>query len=144
MRQVQKGFTLIELMIVVAIVGILAAVAIPAYSDYTSRAKVTDGLSLAAGAKTAVTENFLSNVTNRQSGLNISSGANTINGATSDNVTSVAVDATDGDITITYTTAVDSTAARTIILEPTASNGAVSWTCTGGDMPDNLRPANCR
>ena len=58
MRQVQKGFTLIELMIVVAIVGILAAVAIPAYSDYTTRAKVTDGFSLAAGAKTYVSENF--------------------------------------------------------------------------------------
>ena len=129
MRQVQKGFTLIELMIVVAIVGILAAVAIPAYSDYTSRAKVTDGLSLAAGAKTAVTENFLSNVANRQSGLNISSGANTINGATSDNVTSVAVDATDGDITITYTTAVDSTAVDgTIVL--TLKQRQLQWTCT--------------
>ena len=53
----QKGFTLIELMIVVAIIGILAAVAIPAYQDYTKRAKVSEGISLAAAAKTTVVEN---------------------------------------------------------------------------------------
>ena len=60
MKQMQKGFTLIELMIVVAIIGILAAVALPAYQDYTIRAKVTEGLSLAASAKTAVVETFSS------------------------------------------------------------------------------------
>ena len=56
-RSIQKGFTLIELMIVVAIIGILAAVALPAYQDYTVRAKVTEGLSLASSAKLAVAEN---------------------------------------------------------------------------------------
>src|ERR1700716_3656331 len=63
MKAVQKGFTLIELMIVVAIIGILAAIAIPAYQDYTIRAQVTEGLNLAAPVKTAIAEHYANNGT---------------------------------------------------------------------------------
>jgi type IV pilus assembly protein PilA len=96
MKRVQQGFTLIELMIVVAIIGILAAVALPAYQDYTVRARVTEGLSLASAAKTAVAENAAS-ATAFDLGWN--PPTSTLN------VTSVAIAAATGQITITYTTA---------------------------------------
>ena len=89
----QKGFTLIELMIVVAIIGILAAVAIPAYQDYTKRAKVSEGISLAAAAKTAVVEN--------SSSAAIYSLGYQAPSATA-NVKSIGIDDTSGLITITY------------------------------------------
>ena len=132
----QKGFTLIELMIVVAIIGILAAVAIPAYQDYTIRARVSEGLNLAAAAKTAVAETFASQgaVANQAA-----TGYLTPNATT--NVTSIAIAAA-GVTTITYTAAAGG---GTIILTPTLAAGQpVTWTCTGGTLDDRYRPANCR
>ncbi|MBU1359070.1 MAG: pilin [Gammaproteobacteria bacterium] len=127
-RNVQKGFTLIELMIVVAIIGILAAVALPAYQDYTVRAKVTEGLSLAGSAKTAVAENA-ANAAPFASGW-------TAPGATK-NVASVAIAASTGAITITYASTIDS--GGTLVLSPvdgtTASGTALSGTSTASTVP---------
>jgi type IV pilus assembly protein PilA len=141
-KVVQKGFTLIELMIVVAIVGILAAIAIPAYQDYVIRARVTEGLSLASGAKTTVSENAAT-----ASALDLGYTAPTATTA----VGSVAVNAANGVITVTYTAAAGN---GTMILTPT-SNGAalvsgtppassITWDCKGGTLVAKYRPANCR
>ena len=150
MRQVQKGFTLIELMIVVAIVGILAAVAIPAYSDYTSRAKVTEGLGLAAAAKTVVTENAQFGTTAANGGL--ASGFNAPDAT--DNISSIGIASATGVITVTYTTSVAPAGSNTMVLTPqvngagltngTPADDNITWTCDAGTLADNLLPSNCR
>ncbi len=136
MRQ-QKGFTLIELMIVVAIIGILAAVAIPAYQDYTIRARVTEGLNLASSAKLAVSETAISNnaLPATQAATGYTSPAATAN------VSSIAIGA-NGLITVTYTAAAGG---GTIIMTPALqANGDVTWNCTGGTLLAKYRPASCR
>ena len=125
--QMQKGFTLIELMIVVAIIGILAAVALPAYQDYTKRSHVSEGLALAGGSKTAVTEYYSSNgvwpTGNGSAGI---APAASIKGNA---VRSVAVTQS-GKITVTFNTKVDT--GKTLELQGTNANGSI--TCLrGGD-----------
>ncbi len=134
MKSMQKGFTLIELMIVIAIIGILAAIAIPAYQDYTIRAQVTEGMNLASAAKTAIAESYTSN--------NVWPADNTAAGidATPTNiagkyVTSVTVTA--GVITVVYgNNANAKIAAGTITLTPwTSPNNDISWQCDAHTMP---------
>jgi type IV pilus assembly protein PilA len=146
MKTMQKGFTLIELMIVVAIIGILAAVAIPAYQDYTIRTKVSEGLSLASGAKTTVAETRLS-LGRWLTGTNSSYGLALPGSITGNNVASISVTANTGLITIWYNndTAINNMA---LTLNPTVTPGGIKWTCTTAisttTVPNKYRPANCR
>ncbi len=156
--KVQKGFTLIELMIVVAIIGILAAVAIPAYQDYTVRAKVTEGLSLAGGVKATVSENAANGVA-----LDAATpGQNGVPAISTASVASIVAANGNGEITITYT---GTAGGGTLVLAPRDGNGGAAltsgtiptnpivWNCnsagsskagTNGTLQDKYAPANCR
>ena len=139
MKKVQKGFTLIELMIVIAIIGILAAVAIPAYQDYVVRTRVSEGVNLAAGAKTGVSEFVLTNAEFPQN--NTSAGVSAPTDITGNNVQSI--DVTGSTITITYT-GDDNIAGDTITLTAATTAGSVQWTCAAGTIDAQYLPASCR
>ncbi len=141
MKKTQQGFTLIELMIVVAIIGILAAIAIPAYQDYTIRAKVSEGLNLASGAKAAVTEYYQDKGSfpsdNATAGL---PAATDIKG---NNVSKVEV-GQNGVITITYSGGGTNLNGKTVTLTPAVNNGSISWTCAAGTLAAKYLPSSCR
>jgi len=138
MRSVQKGFTLIELMIVVAIIGILAAIALPAYQDYTKRTHVAEGLTLAGGAKASVTEFYSSQ--GHFPPNNDSAGLATASAIKGNAVTSVTV--TSGVIEIVYNDKVASGAK--LQLSPITGAGGIQWSCKNGNLAAKYRPSNCR
>jgi type IV pilus assembly protein PilA len=145
----QQGFTLIELMIVVAIIGILAAIAIPAYQDYTIRAQVSEGISLASGAKTAIAEYYQNNgdmpADNTVAGIEAPA---TIFGKYVNNVTVARVDADNATITVTFArdanqNLIDNQGAG-LVLTGTGAAGSVNWQCLDSAIPDKWLPSACR
>jgi len=160
MKKMQKGFTLIELMIVVAIIAILAAIALPAYQDYTIRSQAAEGLSLAAAPKTAIAESFVNRgawpADREEAGLSA-----TATDTTGQYVASVEV--TDGEIIVTYGgNANTKIAGDTLVFTPyETTDGGVAWQCssatpgpvpagtvatgpTAGTLEAKYAPAQCR
>lgn len=138
MKSIQQGFTLIELMIVVAIIGILAAVALPAYQDYTIRARTSELILAASGAKTSVTENcqLINSCGIGSTAAAVISGQIGSAGFIED--TSVS---NSGAITVNGTSTVG-TSALSIVLTPSWNGSTAVWSCTG--LPAKYMPATCR
>ena len=142
-KNVQKGFTLIELMIAVAIVGILSAVALPAYQDYTIRSQVTEGISLASGAKSGIVEYHSNKGKLPETGAEVD-----FDGASGKYVASVAIGA-DGIITATFggdeaNEKITVENKNTIELTPTVTDeGNIKWGCSG-TVEAKYLPASCK
>jgi len=142
-NKAQQGFTLIELMIVIAIVGILAAIALPAYQDYTVRAKMAEPLALLAEAKTTVTEYFVANgvVPTNSDEAGIRTAPDT------DIVKSLEITISGGDPLLTITmqsTIVPGNTTANFVLSGSSKSGTIQWKCKKGNMETKYLPANCR
>lgn len=146
MRKQEQGFTLIELMIVVAIIAILAAIAIPLYLNYTNRAKLSEAINMMSPAKTAVAAYYSAN--GNMPSNNASAGLSAATSYTGKAVASVAVSA-GGLITATTTSGANSNLpttaqGKTILLSPVTNAGSLEWICREGTTPPSYLPANCR
>ena len=153
----QKGFTLIELMIVVAIIGILAAIAIPAYQNYIARAQVTDALSLASGLKVPTVEVMSQKATCPSNGLEVSEGIAVATDISSKYITSVTVAqktaAADGKAPVCTITALFNSSnvssglkGKELILTSVEKGGSTDWTCTStgtNKIEQKYLPSSC-
>jgi type IV pilus assembly protein PilA len=142
MKKVQQGFTLIELMIVVAIIGILAAIAIPAYQDYTIRAQVSEGMNLAAAAKTAVAETYLNRGT---APANRTAAGMTANAGDTEGKYVGSINVVNGEIIIVYDNEAHSnitaSSSNTLVLTPFLSTDeSVVWRCGLATTGSSLSP----
>ena len=144
MKSMQKGFTLIELMIVVAIIAILAAIAIPAYQNYLIRSQVSEGMTVAGGAETAVAE-FYSNY-GTMPGTNLSAGIVSASSISGKYVTSTTVGA-NGLITALFSSAAPTNKniwGGKLILSPLTAGGSIAWSCTQSTVNPTYLPSSCR
>lgn len=137
----QQGFTLIELMIVVAIIGILAAIAIPAYQDYTIRAQVSEGLSLASAAKSAVSEYYQDR--GAWPGDNATAGLAAAASIFGKYTTGVTVSGA-GLITVTYGNDANTQLVGNLVMTPADNGGAIEWDCDASTIQAKHLPAACR
>jgi type IV pilus assembly protein PilA len=147
MKNVQQGFTLIELMIVVAIVGILAAIAIPAYQDYTVRAKVSEALTALAAAKTSISESYISN--NEMPADDAAAGINTgAQGAVIASMDYTYVSTSESDVVVTLSaTNLGGAVSTQFGMHGQGTGTGVTWTCAPGatdPTPSKYLPATCR
>ncbi len=147
MKNIQKGFTLIELMIVVAIIAILAAIAISQYQDYVIRSQVSEGSALSDGVKTAMAEYYQNN--GKFPSLNVSAGLSTAASIKGQYVSSINVGTKNGVITAAYAAGGTSKAnvkinAMTLQFSAVTNAGSIEWHCVSSNLPQKWCSSSCK